>query len=72
MVLIGQNFMKNKEVKNMKPKRVLKKWVKYSLLVIAIIPVMILLMNINEDLEKDFLNKCESQGYSHNYCISNS
>lgn len=56
----------------MKPKRVLKKWVKYSLLVIAIIPVMILLMNINEDLEKDFLNKCESQGYSHNYCISNS
>lgn len=56
----------------MKTKRVLKSWVKYSLLAIVVVPVIAFLMNINGKLEQDFVSNCKNLGYSHNYCVAHS
>lgn len=56
----------------MKTKRKLKKWVKYSLAGAMVIIVLVGLLKINEKMEQDFINNCESLGYSNNYCIAHS
>ncbi len=57
----------------MKKKRYrLKTWVKYSLLAITVIPLITFLISINGKMEQDFVNNCEGQGYSHNYCVAHS
>lgn len=56
----------------MKKRRVLKKWVRYSLTGVMVITILVGLLNINGKMEQDFVENCESQGYSTNYCIAHS
>ena len=48
----------------------LKNWVKVTLFSIATAIAMISLMTVNSNLEKEFINNCESKGYTTNYCIA--
>ncbi len=56
----------------MKTRRKLKKWVKYSLTGVMMIITLVGLLKINGKMEQDFVNNCENQGYSHNYCVAHS
>ena len=46
----------------------LRKWVKNTLIIIAITASLLLLRNI----QKSFVDTCVKQGYSINYCIDHS
>lgn len=48
----------------------LKNWVKVTLYSIATGIVMLGLVSINSNLEKDFIKDCENSGYSTNYCMA--
>jgi hypothetical protein len=48
----------------------LKSWVKVTLFSIATAIAMGSILTINSKLEKDFVNNCESRGYTTNYCIA--
>ena len=51
-------------------KRVLKQWVKDTLLFIPLVIVIGILINVDSKLSKNFVSDCENAGYSHNYCIA--
>ncbi len=51
-------------------KRRLKNWVRVILYGIATGIVMLSLIIINSNLEKDFMKDCENSGYSTNFCIA--
>lgn len=46
----------------------LKKWVKNTLIIIAITVSLLLLRN----MQKSFIETCVNQGYSLNYCVKHS
>ena len=46
----------------------LRKWVKNTLTVIALVTALFMLRG----LEKSFINTCVEQGYSVNYCVEHS
>lgn len=48
----------------------LKNWVKVTIYSIATGIVILSLITINSNLEKDFINDCETSGYSNNYCMA--
>lgn len=45
----------------------LKKWVKITLTIIFITTLFITL----KKLDNDFMESCQAQGYSYNYCMAN-
>jgi len=51
-------------------KRVLKPWVKESLLFIPLLIVIAVLINVDNKLSNNFMENCESAGYSHSYCLA--
>ena len=48
----------------------LKPWLKSTLMIMVISIVSIGIITINNAATNEFMNNCESAGYSHNYCIS--
>lgn len=56
----------------MKTKRVLKKWVKVTLSGLVSLVILATFIQLNGNLENDFVNNCEQMGYSTNYCIAHS
>lgn len=58
-------------MKNSK-KRKLKSWVKETITVIGIVVVFVGIISINNKLTDNFIDNCESQGYTHSYCVSHS
>lgn len=53
-----------------KTKRVLKKWVKITLNSLFITILMISCISILNKTDKEFMEKCESAGYSQSYCLA--
>ena len=53
-------------------KRKLKSWVKEVLVVVGIIAIVVGIICINNKITKKFIANCESEGYTHNYCVSHS
>ena len=53
-------------------KRKLKLWVKEVLVVVGIIAMVVGIICINNKITKKFIVNCESEGYTHNYCVSHS
>lgn len=59
----------------MKKRRVLKGWVKVvlnSMILGLCVIAIVVLLNVDSKLTKDFVKNCEAQGYSTNYCIAHS
>lgn len=56
----------------MKTKRLLKKWVRNTLFILISVISLTILIIINDKLESEFIEKCELQGYSYDYCIAHS
>lgn len=50
-------------------KRKLKKWVKYTLLIL-IISIIVILIHIDTQAAYKYVNKCVLDGYSNNYCMA--
>ncbi len=66
-----RKFIKGRNNKR-KTRRKLKGWVKHSLIGIVSMIIIFGLLNMNGKMEQDFVSNCESQGYSHNYCVTHS
>lgn len=56
----------------MKKKRVLRRWVKTSLVGLISLVVLTVFIQLAGNLENDFVSDCEQMGYSTNYCVAHS